>query len=157
ALPIYENFFSKIIFELYGANEIQSLYKKIGQALSKSFEFPQKVMLPVIDKVKESYLGVLKASVIIELMTDENGDLLPNVFYDNVRDFQGDNKVNKEIAQTINSKYKDAFLILNNGITIVTEEMKTTRNTFSISNYQIINGCQTSNVLYENLSEIDDS
>src|SRR5690606_788268 len=56
-----------------------------------------------------------------------------------------------------NSKYKDAFLILNNGITIVTEEMKTTRNTFSISNYQIINGCQTSNVLYENLSEIDDS
>ena len=152
-----ENLFSKIIFELYGANEIQSLYKKIGQALSKSFEFPQKVMLPVIDKVKESYLGVLKASVIIELMTDENGDLLPNVFYDNVRDFQGDNKVNKEIAQTINSKYKDAFLILNNGITIVTEEMKTTRNTFSISNYQIINGCQTSNVLYENLSEIDDS
>ena len=152
-----ENLFSKIIFELYGANEIQSLYKKIGQAQSKSFEFPYKVMLPVIDKVKESYLGVLKASVIIDLMTDENGELLPNVFYDNVRDFQGDNKVNKEIAQTINSEYKDAFLILNNGITIVTEEMETTRNTFSISNYQIINGCQTSNVLYENISEIDDS
>jgi hypothetical protein len=128
-----ENLFSKIIFELYGANEIQSQYKKIGQALRKSFEFTHKVMLPVIDKVKESYLGILKASVIIDLMTNEEGELLPNVFYDNVRDYQGDNNVNKEIAETINSKYKDAFLILNNGITIVTEEMKTTRNTFSIS------------------------
>jgi hypothetical protein len=152
-----ENLFSKLTFELLGANEIQILYKKIGQAVSKSFEFPQKVMLPVIDKVKESYLGVLKGSTIIELMTDENGDLIPNVFYDNVRDFQGDNNVNKEIATTINSEYKDAFLILNNGITIVAEELETTRNTFTISNYQIINGCQTSNVLLENMDKLDES
>lgn len=152
-----ENLFSKLTFELFGANEIQILYKKIGQAQSKSFEFPQKVMLPLIDKVKESYLGVLKASTIIDLMTDENGDLLPNVFYDNVRDFQGDNNVNKEIASTINSEYKDAFLILNNGITIVAEELETTRNTFTISNYQIINGCQTSNVLYENIDKLDEN
>lgn len=152
-----ENLFSKIIFELYGANEIQVLYKKIGQAVNKSFEFPLKVMLPVIDKVKEAYLGVIKASTIIDLMTNENGELLPNVFYDNVRDFQGDNNVNKEIAATIDSAYSDAFLILNNGITIVAEELKTTRNTFTISNYQIINGCQTSNVLFENLDKINDS
>lgn len=152
-----ENLFSRVIFELFGANEIQNKYKKIGQALSKSFELNQKVMLPVIDKVKESYLGIIKASTIIDLMTDENGDLLPNVFYDNVRDFQGDNKVNLEIASTINSSYKDAFLILNNGITIVTEELETSRNTFTISNYQIINGCQTSNVLFENIDKIDES
>jgi len=152
-----ENLFSKIIFELYGANEIQVLYKKIGQAVSKSFEFTQRVMLPVIHEVKESYLGVIKAITIIDLMTDENHELLPNVFYDNVRDFQGDNKVNKEIADTINSGYKDAFLILNNGITIVAEDLKTSRNTFTISNYQIINGCQTSNVLFENLAKIDDT
>jgi len=152
-----ENLFSKINFELLGANEIQQYYKKIGQALSKSFDFPQKVTLPLIDKVKESYLGVLKASTIIELMTDENRELLPNVFYDNVRDFQGDNNVNKEIAATINSEYKDAFLILNNGITIVAEELETTRNTFTISNYQIINGCQTSNVLFENIDKLDEN
>jgi len=152
-----ENLFSKIVFELYGANEIQVLYKKIGQALRKSFDFPQRVMLPVIDNVKESYIGVIKGSTIIDLMTNEDGELLPNVFYDNVRDYQGDNKVNKEIAATINSDYKDAFLILNNGITIVAEELETTRNTFTISNYQIINGCQTSNVLFENLDKLGEN
>lgn len=152
-----ENLFSKIVFELYGANEIQILYKKVGQAISKSFEFPLRVMLPDINKVRESYLGVVKASTIIDLMTDEDHELLPNVFYDNVRDFQGENKVNKEIASTVTSHYKDAFLILNNGITIVAEELETTRNTFTISNYQIINGCQTSNVLFENKANIDDT
>jgi hypothetical protein len=150
-----ENVFSKVFFELISANDIQFIYKKIGQAIKKSFEFSQRVTLPNIENVKESYLGIVNAETIIDFMTDDDGELLPNVFYDNVRDFQGDNRVNKEIAATLNSKHKDAFLILNNGITIVTEELQTTRNTFTISNYQIINGCQTSNVLYENKNKLD--
>ena len=150
-----ENLFNKIYFELIGANEIQFLYKKIGQAVQKSFEFSFRVTLPNIEDVKESYLGFVNAETIIELMTNEDKELIPNVFYDNVRDFQGDTRVNKEIAETLQTKYKDAFLILNNGITIVAEDLKTTRNTFTISNYQIINGCQTSNVLYENIEKLD--
>ncbi|MFA5164976.1 MAG: AIPR family protein [Candidatus Omnitrophota bacterium] len=147
-----ENLFSNTIISLVDAREIQSIYKKIGQAVTKAFEFPNRVTLPVITGVAESYLGIIEAETIIKLMTDDNGDLIPNVFYDNVRDFQGDNKVNLEIQNTLKTKDKEAFVVLNNGITIVAESMLTTRDRFTISSYQIINGCQTSHVLFENRS-----
>jgi len=39
---------------------------------------------------------------------------------------------------------------LNNGVTIVADSIKTSANSLTITDYQIVNGCQTSNVLYEN-------
>lgn len=152
-----ENIFNKVNVELIGATDLQRKYKKIGQILEKSFEFPMRVTLPIINDVKESYIGVIDTGTIIELMTGDDDTLLSNVFYDNVRDYQGKNKVNSEISQTIQSTYKDSFSILNNGITIVAEELRTTRDTFTISNYQIINGCQTSHVLFENRELIDET
>jgi hypothetical protein len=152
-----ENLFSEVNVEMVGAADLQIRYKKIGQAIERSFEFPQRVPLPEIQDVTEAYIGIIGADTIIELMTDENGILLTNVFYDNVRDFQGENRVNNEIAETINSTEKGAFVVLNNGITIVAESVATARHTFTITNYQIINGCQTSHVLFENREFIDES
>jgi hypothetical protein len=40
--------------------------------------------------------------------------------------------------------------LLNNGITIIAEENKGRGDRFILSNYQIVNGCQTSNVLFSN-------
>lgn len=150
-----ENLFSSILVEPIDASEIQKLYKKIGQAVTKSFEFPSRVTLPVIPGVNQAYLGIIDAQTIIQLMTDDKGDLIPNVFYDNVRDFQGENKVNKEIKKTLETDDKEVFVVLNNGITIVSESMTTTRDKFTITNYQIINGCQTSHVLFENKAIIN--
>jgi hypothetical protein len=150
-----ENLFSQVKVDLVDASSLQGYYKKIGQAVTKSFEFTSKITLPEINEVKEAYLGVIDAPTIIDLMTTDEGDLLSNVFYDNVRDFQGPNKVNAEIKKTLESKEKNSFVILNNGLTIVTENLKTRRNTFTISNYQIINGCQTSHVLFQSKDLID--
>ena len=153
-----ENVFNKVSIELYGATDIQFTYKKIGETISKSFEFPNRTTFPIIDNVQEAYIGIIDTQTIIKLMTDSDGNFLENVFYDNVRDFQGvSNKVNKEIQQTIQSKENDSFSILNNGITIVAEDVKTQRDTFTIYNYQIINGCQTSNVLFENKEYLDEN
>ncbi len=152
-----ESVFSKVEFELNGATDIQAKYKKIGESISKSFEFPIRATFPIIQKVEEAYIGVIDANTIITLMTDEDGNLIEKVFYDNVRDFQGvTNKVNKEIATTIKSENKDTFAILNNGITIVAENIKQRRDTFTIFHPQIINGCQTSHVLFENRDYITD-
>lgn len=150
-----ENIFSTISINLYGAIELQTAYKKIGQAITRSFEFTKRVSLPEIDNVKEAYIGVVNAQSIVKLMTDEQGMLISNVFYDNVRDYQGANKVNTEISKTIQSKKKDSFSILNNGITIVAENLTTSRDILTISNYQIINGCQTSHVLFSNKDHLD--
>jgi hypothetical protein len=152
-----ENIFSKISFDTYGAIEIQNKYKKIGETIEKSFIFSNRVTLPIIENVKEAYIGIVDTKSIIELMTDEKGNLLKNIFYDNVRDYQGGNKVNSEISDTLNSNYKDSFSIMNNGITIVAESLTPSRDTFTITNYQIINGCQTSHVLFENKETLDES
>lgn len=152
-----ENIFENVKFYLIGANEIQSKFKKIGQDIQKTFEFEDRVTLPVIQGVKESYLGVVKASIIAHLITDDDGDVLSNIFYDNVRDFQGSNNVNSEIIKTLSSEDKNSFVVFNNGITIVTEEIHITRNKFTIKNFQVINGCQTSHVIMECKDFLDDS
>lgn len=152
----FQNVFSKVKFDLIDNLDIQSRYKSIGRKLKKTFEFSHKVILPVIENVKESYLGFIDGKTVLSLMTDDNGNSIPNVFYDNVRDFQGENRVNSEIRDTLQSDYKDSFSILNNGMTIVAEELDTTRNDFTITNYQIINGCQTANVLFHNKELVDD-
>ena len=152
-----ENIFSIVNMDLIDATDIQNRYKQIGQAITKTFEYEKRVTLPVIKDVDESYIGVVSAKTILKLMTNEEGILIPNVFYDNVRDFQGNNKVNSEIEYTLKSSYKDSFSILNNGITVVAESLIATRDNFTISNYQIINGCQTSHVLLNNKDFIDDS
>lgn len=152
-----ENIFSKVTVDLVDASGIVAKYKRIGQSLERTFEFPTRVTLPVIQNIKESYVGVVEAKTIVDIMTDENGELISNIFYDNVRDYQGGNKVNSEIAQTLQSAAKDSFAILNNGITIIAESLRTTRDSFTLTNYQIINGCQTSHVLFDNMACIDDS
>lgn len=152
-----QNIFSEVVYKLVDATSIQSMYKKLGQSITRSFEFENRIILPETNGVKEAYVGLIGGKTVIDLMTsDDKSSILP-VFYDNVRDFQGANKVNKGIKETIESSHKDAFSILNNGITIVAEQLKTVRNTFTITNYQIINGCQTANVLYQNKELLDNT
>jgi hypothetical protein len=45
---------------------------------------------------------------------------------------------------------------LNNGITIIARKVRPTGNTFYIEDYQIVNGCQTSHVLYHERANITD-
>ena len=82
--------------------------------------------------------------------------MLTNTFEDNVRDFQGYNTVNKEIKETIcNANDQNRFALLNNGITIIAKSIRVTGDTVELFDYQIVNGCQTSYVLYDNSSSIN--
>ena len=67
-----------------------------------------------MEKVKEAYLGILPACQFLNLVSNEDG-IIKSILYDNVRDFQGENDVNVEIAETLNSSEADKFVILNNG------------------------------------------
>ncbi|MCQ2595677.1 MAG: AIPR family protein [Treponemataceae bacterium] len=155
---IEENLFSDCKIELVDSSSLQKKYTKLTQKITNTIEFKNKITLPAIEGVKEAFLGLVNAKTIISLITDEQGNLIHKVFYDNIRDFQGtDNKVNTEIQDTINSDYRDSFSIMNNGITIVAEESDSVRDNYKITNYQIINGCQTSHVLYNNKDKVDDS
>jgi len=155
---INENVFQEQVeFEFLGASEVQKAYKKIGKKYKAKFNFPNKVVLPAVgEQIPKSYLGTIPAKTLVDIITDENDEIISEIFYDNVRDYQGGNKVNSEIALTLKSENKNMFFAMNNGITIISEEIHDSRDSVEIEGYQIINGCQTSNVIFENRGVLTD-
>jgi hypothetical protein len=151
------NLFKDVKIDVLGSEAIQKCYKDIGKTFEKTFEFPQRVTLPIIEGVKEAYLGYISARQVLDIITDENGNIVSELFYDNIRDYQGDNSVNKEIDQTIKSHDAESFIVLNNGISIIAESLTTSRNSFTIGGFQIVNGCQTSHVIYNNRESLPES
>lgn len=131
-----------------GANEIQKLFHETKNKLSTTITFQNRITLPDIEGVKEAYLGVIPFGEFVKLIQDEN-QTIHSIFDDNVRDFQGENVVNKKIKETLECGKFDLFCLLNNGVTVVASSLTPAGNRFTLRDYQIVNGCQTSNVLHE--------
>lgn len=73
-------------------------------------------------------------------------------FEDNIRDYLGPNQdVNESICKAILSGDVNAFSMLNNGVTIVASTISIPGDIATIEDYQIVNGCQTSNILIDNM------
>ena len=144
------NLFSKVLVTPLGAKEIQEYYYESKRELSVEVTFSNKLLMSQsMDGISEAYIGLLPYSEFSKLIIDANGNLRP-VFYDNVRAFQGDNEVNKDIQGTVSSSKASLFAVLNNGITIVAKSITVASNRVTLRNYQVVNGCQTSHVIYNN-------
>ncbi|EDX54308.1 conserved hypothetical protein (plasmid) [Bacillus cereus W] len=143
--------FEKIKFYSCGAKEIQELYRKTRNQVSATIFFKDKVTLAPIPNVKEAYSGFLPFNEYKKIIIDTNGKIKP-VFEDNIRDYleQTDNTVNQDINRTITNGDFSYFSILNNGVTVVAEEKTGAGDEMTITDYQIVNGCQTSHVLFDN-------
>lgn len=148
--------FSQVIYKPLGADEITNFYRETKSKESAEISFSNKITLAEISGIKEGYFGVIPFSEYKKLIIDEN-DNLKNVFYDNIRSYQGHNLVNKDIDKTLKDGKFDLFTVMNNGVTVLAKSLTPAGNRFSLKDYQIVNGCQTSHVLYfnRNLSGID--
>ena len=121
----------------------------------KHVEFSKAAVFPRIDGVDDAYIGLLPGDEFIKMVSTGDGELNGELFYDNVRDFQGNNPVNSEINHTlVDGQLRHNFPLLNNGITIVAREMSRKGDTFTISDFQIVNGCQTTHMLFQNKESI---
>jgi hypothetical protein len=144
------NIFSDVKFTPCGASEIQTMYRGTKNSLEAIFKFEKNiVMFEDKDSNTIGYSGVIPFKEYRKIIIEENNSLKP-VFYDNIRDFLGKNSVNKAITATLQNLDINSFCMLNNGITIIADKIQITGSTVVITNYQIVNGCQTSHVLYEN-------
>ena len=113
--------------------------------------FDKHTIVPNIEHVQEAYIGILPCSEYLKLICDSEGNLQRSLFYDNVRDFQGNNPVNMEMQATLNQPdQRDKFVLLNNGVTIVAQSINKVGPNFKLVDFQIVNGCQTSHILYRN-------
>lgn len=145
--------FKEFDFDFYNAERLIDTYKQVENQFEVEIRFKNNLPLDTIAGVEQAYIGYINASEFLKLITDPKDQIRRNVFYDNVRDFQGiENSVNNEINETISSAEQvDKFILFNNGVTAVAGLVKNLgANRFLLRNYQIVNGCQTSNVLYIN-------
>jgi hypothetical protein len=140
--------FSDVQFHPIGASQIHRLYRQAKNSISREFVFDKKVVVPEVSGVTAAYLGFLPASEYLKLVCDEDNLIIKPLFYENVRDFVGLNDVNGEILDTLESGDSDRFIIMNNGVTMIARSLHTTGDKFSISDFHIVNGCQTSHVLH---------
>lgn len=91
--------------EFVDADKIKSIYKEISGITVKEVLFNNHVALPdMSDKVNQSFIGSISTKNFIELIKDSEGNISKGLFFDNVRDYQGANKVNKEVENTIKKK-----------------------------------------------------
>ena len=149
------NLFSNISFEACGSEKIQDLYRKTKEKLKSTFKFEKRITMYSINDDEVGYSGVLPFKEFKKLIIDENG-ATKAVFEDNIRDYLGPNPdVNKNITETIKTRNVNAFSMLNNGITVVTSSIIISGDIATIEDYQIVNGCQTSNVLIENMDSVE--
>lgn len=139
-------------FQPLGVKEIQKLYRKIDSDLEATFKFPKNVTYPYEgQEIKSAYFGLVEIKEYMNLLLDYETQGVKNVFEDNIRDYLGTegNEVNKNMYNRLMGDSSQLFGILNNGITIVADEIKPVGEKFTLHNYQIVNGCQTSNVIFE--------
>ncbi len=150
--------FEAVTFTPYGADDIMRLHTATKNAVTRTFTFDQKVQIPSIEGVRLAYLGYLHANDFVKIISDDAGDdIVGGIFYDNVRDWQDYNEVNSGIRQTVLSEKKARFVLMNNGVTIIARGLTQFGNIFTIENFQIVNGCQTSNVLFDQRAKLKDS
>jgi len=149
--------FRDVQFTPVGAEGVQKLYQRSRYAISAEFVFTKRTTIPEISQVAEAHFGYLPWSEFKKLIIDESGKLVDGLFFDNVRDWQGYNDVNSDIKGTLASPAKARFVLMNNGVTIIARSLQATGDKFTIEDYQIVNGCQTTHVLFDSHSSLDDT
>lgn len=131
-------------FRFFGAKELYD-----------AFQAPKEIIrsIPTKDTIQaenDSYIALVSLPDYVDFIS-ENDSLISSLFEFNVRDYEGDGTVvNTGIANTVQNFNDDEdFWWYNNGITILCEEAEHSSRKLRITSPKIVNGLQTSHVLFE--------
>lgn len=138
--------------------DLRALYQRATTAVDAAFDMAKKVALARIPGVEQALLGTVSTRELVEkVLSDPNGNVRRSLFRENVRDFQGYNDVNRQIRDTLrDSGRHQRFAVLNNGITIVTRALTVVGDEVHVRDFQIVNGCQTCYVLFDERDRLTD-
>lgn len=151
--------FTAIIGYAFDTSQLLKAYSRTKIRDSVVVEpYKNTIPLPSIHGIKDALVAVISFSEFKKLLIGEKGNIKTSIFHDNIRAFQGRNSVSKQMSETLKSGNFDQFIAMNNGITIIVSELNHNQGgKLELVDYQIVNGCQTCHVLYDNrdLSGID--
>lgn len=149
-----------------GIQEIMNLNTKLNSELEvviKMAKTPLGYPKDPSNKVKSGYYGLIKLDEFIKILTEDiegKKVLRKRIFDDNIRYYLGSDEkieVNATMRDQITGDRAYLFGMLNNGITIIADEINLSSEELSLKNYQIVNGCQTSNVIFEVLDGLHEN
>jgi hypothetical protein len=154
------NLFSEIAIEFLGAKSLQESYRAATNSISEKIEFPRSITLPDHESVEQAHVGYIAADQLLRLVTRQSNDganarMNPSVFFDNIRDFNPNSKINQGIITELSDGDTSSFVFKNNGVTVVAKNVSRTGDRFTLDDYQIVNGCQTTNILFHCRDKID--
>jgi len=151
-LEINSNFndcFSDISYIRLDKRRLQDIVNSNENSYQAELDCKTSLLVPSGNaRFGNAYITCMPAQELVKLMITSDGLLRRNMFDDNVRDSQGYSAVNQEISATL-KEHPDRFVLFNNGITIVCKKATTENGKYVLENPQIVNGCQTCNMIYQ--------
>ena len=102
---------------------------------------------------EDGVVGIVMLQDFYEFLTDSDGSPAERLFEANVRGFQQNTAVNKQIRNSLGSPEGVNFWLLNNGITIIAEKTQSAGHLqITCRDPQIVNGLQSSRAIFEHFS-----
>lgn len=136
---------AKCDFVFTGAAELLALTRRQPK---RAFALPLSGS-PVSPKDQKAFIGLVPITEYYKFLVDENGEILSGLFAANVRDYQGNVKVNRAIQETLETgDESEDFWWLNNGVTILASDATHSGTILTVQEPQIVNGLQTSRSIY---------
>lgn len=115
------------------------------------------IALPTVGQpltVTRAMVGLVRLADFAKFISDDHGLIINRIFESNVRDYQGDVEVNKEIAGSLTPGTTTEFWWMNNGVTIVADKAQYVHPNIMIKNPLIVNGLQTSFEIHGKSAEL---
>ena len=136
---------SQVTFNTIGATELLEIYRK-----KENEVFSLKLAETPLSSQGKVFISLVRLSDFNNFITDEDGNIIRNIFEANVRDYQGKSNVNLDIKSTLETKEsKEDFWWLNNGVTVLADDVSAPGGKeLIVHNPEIVNGLQTSTELY---------
>jgi hypothetical protein len=130
-------------FIFMGATELIERYRRVKQ-FTLELPFQDHLAGPA-----GGYILIAQLADYYRFICDEQGNLRRYLFDSNVRDYLGANKVNLDIAASLEDESGPDFLWLNNGITILaTNAVISGGKNMMMQDIQVVNGLQTTESIY---------
>jgi len=154
--------FLKANLDKLEADDAQNLFNKYTyvaeeEAVSAqtllNVNIPQIIEYNLVPDIKVRVLAI-QAKELLKL----NGIKETTLFSKNVRYSLGQTRVNKDIRATIKKADEHAkFFLYHNGITLVCKKIEPSADAVKISDYSVINGCQSMITFYQNSLLLSDN
>ncbi len=140
--------YKDINFHYIDSQAFNDILKNNENCYTAVINFIDSMSMNEVEEVDNSCVILCKATDLVNMLRTNENLIRKTLFEDNVRDYQGETSINSEMEQTLKENC-ERFMLLNNGITIVCDEAQMGNRKITVKNPQIVNGCQTCNVLFK--------